>query len=192
MASIYKKFLEDLGEYNSADLRLSLFSAACNGSVTARRRPAIPDLMPDVWSTIHFTDFPRVGRCFKTGGTSSVHQEERKMIDFSKPVQTEGGKPVRILSQDGTPARPIVGLIGDNLYTWPVSGVYYEYASSHALDLENVPEKRTVYVNVYKQPDGLKTGGSYPTREAADSAAHFIASRAGCMKVELVEGQYDE
>ena len=69
------------------------------------------------------------------------------MIDFTKPVQTRDGRPVRILCTDLLGHQPIAGAIKqsdhrEDLATWTSSGHFHndEGAFSYA-DLINAPQR---------------------------------------------------
>lgn len=67
------------------------------------------------------------------------------MIDFTKPVQTRSGLPVRILCTDRQcEDLPVVGLVRrdgiDFVETWKINGSY-ENLPCHKLDLINVPQR---------------------------------------------------
>lgn len=62
---------------------------------------------------------------------------------------------------------------------------------------ETTPEKRDVYINVYKGKHGLFSLGENETREAADDDADVLAhasggNRVGCMRVELEADRWDD
>lgn len=70
-------------------------------------------------------------------------------IDFTKPVQTKDGRPVRIICTDRKfGSYVVVGLIErdgrEDLYSWDINGGYYGFYNNN-FDLVNVPEKKTVY-----------------------------------------------
>jgi len=69
------------------------------------------------------------------------------MIDFTKPVQTRDGKPVRILCTDmNNPVYPIVGLVNygreEHVITWTIEGQMVDGSASPG-DLFQVEEKPT-------------------------------------------------
>lgn len=116
-------------------------------------------------------------------------------LDLTKPVETQDGRPVTIVLTDARGDNPIKGYIGDDetLLGWYASGQYYS-SEKNWRDLRNVapkPLERIVYANVYKNSDGeLYAGQTYSSRGVADGKA--ASSRVGCVKLELVEGQFDE
>lgn len=68
-----------------------------------------------------------------------------KKLDLTKPVQTKGGKPVRIICTDSGP-----GAVGD---------------------LENIPEKHTAWVALHRLPNGeVVPAGLYESQEEAELA----------------------
>ncbi|HET8685549.1 MAG TPA: hypothetical protein VFM18_02655 [Methanosarcina sp.] len=74
-------------------------------------------------------------------------------INFTKPVQTRDGLPVRILCTDRKDDYPIVGLVkyqsGEEVRTWTDSGSYSLDLTNRHKDLMNVPETKIYYMNVY-------------------------------------------
>lgn len=66
-------------------------------------------------------------------------------IDFSKPVQTKNGKPVRILctdrklTYDGADY-PVIGLLDNCIFTWTADGQHCE-SSDEGHALVNAPEE---------------------------------------------------
>lgn len=69
------------------------------------------------------------------------------MIDFTKPVQTRDGKPVRILCTDmNNPVYPVVGLVNygreEYVITWTIEGQMLD-GSTNFSDLIQVEEKPT-------------------------------------------------
>lgn len=68
------------------------------------------------------------------------------MIDFTKPVQTRNGLPVRILCTDKKGGQPIIGLINEGMQetatSFSADGQYLPSISpGHRWDLQNVPER---------------------------------------------------
>ena len=76
------------------------------------------------------------------------------MLDLTKPVQTRGGLPARIVCTDIKGNYPIMALVLRDGAEFPTTHlpdgrwhVTYEHSDK---DLINVPEKRVAYANVYK------------------------------------------
>lgn len=116
------------------------------------------------------------------------------MIDFTKPVQTRGGKSVRIFTTlaDG---QPVVGQIDGSttINRWDIDGTFGvsrpPLQVPHPADLINVPEKRTAYVNIVKGAKRLKL---YRTSQEAASAFDQDGPLIARVKIEYTEGQRDE
>ena len=107
-------------------------------------------------------------------------------IDLTNPVQTRDGQPVRILSLNGSPTYPVVGIIGGNKNPtcWLLDGRYAERGAAHN-DLVNVPPARIKgWINIYPQNHIV---GLHKTREDADW--HAVKNRIACIYVEAEEGQ---
>lgn len=109
-------------------------------------------------------------------------------IDFTKPVQTKKGKlPALILSTNARGNYPNIGHIGDGnvLIQWDSKGQSEpKYGGDY--DLENVPEKKVMYVNIYK--DGSAEG--YESKKDAIKNQYLDCSSR--RRVEYTEGQFDE
>lgn len=112
------------------------------------------------------------------------------MIDFKKPVQTGLGRPVSILTTNGRGPFPVVGYIGDGvaLFSWSKTGLFSSVPNQD-LDLINVPEKRTAYVNIV---NGAKRVRLYRTAQEAASAFDQDGPLIARVKIEYTEGQRDE
>ena len=111
------------------------------------------------------------------------------MLDLSKPVQTRAGRTAKIFEviNDGS-SWPIHGAYQDSTSTWfsrqwRHSGSASYGPSTDPYDLINVPETRTVWVNVYK--DGL--GASFNTKDSANNVA--CPDRIACIKVTYEVGE---
>jgi hypothetical protein len=66
------------------------------------------------------------------------------MIDFTKPVETRNGIPVRILCTDGpNPTFPVIGIVKGNsgVTSWALDGSYLAAKTSSPNDLRNTLEK---------------------------------------------------
>lgn len=103
-------------------------------------------------------------------GEAGQHQEGKDMIDWSKPLRTiKGHHPARLLGRVNRKAYPIVvavtGPYGEEtLYSYAEDG----RAGTVTMGLENVPEKVTVWTNVFRSDGGYLPGGFlYATKEEA-------------------------
>ena len=115
-------------------------------------------------------------------------------VDWTKPIQTRDGRPARVLCLDlrkgaGDFAAVAVTDTDHTEFIWtrPLTGKAGDGESG--IDIINVPEKRTVYINFYE--------GGCPevcrSRAAADVEASKYSrlNRIACIKVEYTEGQFD-
>jgi len=115
-------------------------------------------------------------------------------LDFSKPITTRDGRPVRILCRDAKGDEPIIGLVSYDLYEvterWGDNGRWHR-SEDHRLDLINAPAarfRREAWVNVYPGP--MECGVClYDDREDADRSAD--PCRIACIKV-IIEGTEGE
>lgn len=109
-------------------------------------------------------------------------------IDLNKPIETQDGRAVRIISTDGVEPYVLVGYIdqNDQPCTWKADGSYAATSSYHGLDLRNVtPTPIISYVNIYKEGFSHYSSRSEADRHAADS-------RLGRQRVELIPGTWDD
>lgn len=114
-----------------------------------------------------------------------------KPFDPTKPVQTRDGRPARILATDLKSSHgAIVAIVNtegeERAIHFHASGHYFTETES-AIDLVNVPEKRTIefWLNVY--PDIL--AHRHDSKKAADLCAS--KHRIACIhiKQDFVEGE---
>jgi hypothetical protein len=125
-----------------------------------------------------------------------LYEEQKPKLDLTKPVETVSGEPFVLLSTEGRGAFNIVGYVGERDYVMNFNDKG-EPASNHpAFKLRNVPAKPQEfegYFNVYRDDDGtIYVGSPNDTRAEADQSADYSQTRIGCIKVKLVEGQFDE
>ena len=116
--------------------------------------------------------------------------DTNKNFDPTKPVQTRDGRKVRIVDTNykGNARRPILAIITEDDHT-EICHTFNKDGSSlpdmtRDLDLINIPEKYTLWVNLYADRGILFTHSS---RAQADVNAG--ASRIACVKVEFEEGE---
>lgn len=116
------------------------------------------------------------------------------MISMDKKYRTRDGQSVTLLSTSARGPRPVlghVGATGDMLYWWTAAGGYVGDNNS-VMDLVEAIEPRTGYINIYEVLDEEVSIAMmvHKTRSIADKQADD--SRVGCIRIELVEGRYDE
>ena len=113
-----------------------------------------------------------------------------KEFDLTKPVQTRDGRTARILCTDREGWEwPVVALIKsktgiEGVCSYLRSG-RLKGASESTLDLINVPEKRTLWLNVY-------TSGSVSSpghRSKAIASTHAHRTRIACIEITYEEGE---
>ena len=109
------------------------------------------------------------------------------IFDPTKPCTTRDGREVRLFAErmkDGRLAGTLTRTNGDEVVsTWYPGGNYYENSDSN-FDLFNIPVKRTVWVNFYRDWCCFY----YDSRKEADMATRYQA-RSACVKVEFEEGE---
>jgi hypothetical protein len=88
-------------------------------------------------------------------------------IDFSKPVTTRDGRPVRILCTDRPGEWPVVGLIEGNIHAWTADGRNQPHSPSY--DLINPKTKREAWAAIFQ--GSTASGGLvrlFTSQQAAD------------------------
>lgn len=123
-----------------------------------------------------------------------------KPFDPAKPVQTRKGWPARIVATDikGKDPYPILALVThpegyEEIETYTTNGCYNaKNFDQNIMDLVNVPERETVWVNVYRDGVGGLRLTPHTTKGQASGASlvHYgtLISR---MKLEIEEGRFD-
>lgn len=140
------------------------------------------------------------GGYFYLGGTSLTPLTEKentmkKSIDFTKPIQTRDGRKVRYLhTLEGDNEYRVVSICvakedgQEEIVRHTLAGGYYDDEEESQNDLVNVPEKKTLWVNIYPGTNLGVTGVvAHGSRGQAD--AHGSPSRVACVQVEYIEGQ---
>jgi hypothetical protein len=113
-------------------------------------------------------------------------------LDFSKPIQTRKGEPVRVLTRDRVSAWPVVALVTEgateHLYSYKSDGRFTESGETDS-DLVNVKQriKKSVWINLYNRANA--SGCTHDTRGEADRDA--MHGRVACLEVliDCEEGQ---
>ena len=109
-------------------------------------------------------------------------------------METAEGAEFTLVSTSIRGDQPVCGYLGESamLAHFNVDGSYLKSGRKHYCDLRNAPPKPVetyVYSNVYKECGTLTSPCTYSTRALADKGAS--SGRVGCIKILLVEGQYD-
>ena len=118
------------------------------------------------------------------------------MIDWSKPLRTvEGHYPCRVYRTDLKGDYPILITIdyGDWEETEKLTLDGRVHLDNKFSYIENIPEEKFVWINVYETPDGsLYTGSIYSSIEQVKNAFKACSEKpVGCLKVKL-ERRFDE
>lgn len=117
----------------------------------------------------------------------------KKAVDWSRPVQTREGHPLRVLCTDMIDAKwPVVALRleGDQerIEHYQYDGSYLAYSESQ-FDAINAPVKKHGWVNIYA-PDSSRDGTWVANRiHGSEAEADRTKSdgRVACVKIEWVE-----
>jgi hypothetical protein len=113
-----------------------------------------------------------------------------KVFDPSKPVQTRDGRPARIICTDRGGVYPIVALVKTPNSGIEIVGAYKmngsgTHCASSRLDLINVPERKSKFVNVYNYD--LTVG--YESQEAADKSRKSGCGHKGQVEIIFEDGK---
>lgn len=106
-------------------------------------------------------------------------------IDFTKPVQTRDGRKVRIICTDGPKGRPIVGIKEDSdVMCWASDGMHCGLPPCDSDLLNAPPVKHVRYVSFDKAGSIIRIYHEIPIQH------HALV--AGCARVELEQGRFDD
>lgn len=114
------------------------------------------------------------------------------MIDWNKPVRTKDGREVRVLCTDRVTdsSYPVLALVKDGCgyeaaHSYTIEGKYRISGTESKNDLENVPEVKSIWVNVY--PDDVY---GYRSRKEADFWPDFWAEddRVALLRLDIQDG----
>ena len=112
-------------------------------------------------------------------------------FDPTKPCQTRAGVKVRILCTYAGGEYPIAGLVqglNDIAYRWTSDGKFLTNGKLKDNDLINIPEKRKVWVNVYRDGQFVMFGKEQTCKCDCDNQTGG-GDRIACVKVEFTEGE---
>lgn len=90
----------------------------------------------------------------------STHVDKRNMLDLTRPIQTTGGEPARILAGDIAGGYPLAVAIansdgsGERICRSTLSGKTW-----CSEQLQNIPIKREGWINLYRCPNYCVPGG---------------------------------
>lgn len=109
-----------------------------------------------------------------------------KPLDLTKPLQTRLGEKAELVYDGISGDWPLAVVVHLNvgvktLRTYTREGVLYNNEDSMS-NLMNVPEKRTIWLNIYED---RQTG--HPNRDHADYFAGY--GRLACVEVTYTEGE---
>lgn len=117
-------------------------------------------------------------------------------VDWTKPVQTRDGRPIRVLCTDQQGAKyPVLGLVKrkegkEDLEQWTLDGSFVADKGGpdedDAINVPEPPEERIAYVNFYDNGEGM----AHDSRARADVCAG--SARVACVRIPYRVGQYDE
>ena len=93
-----------------------------------------------------------------------------------KPVCTRDGRKARIICFDAEGEHPIIALVTNGVqespYNYTKEGYYHTDGVETMVDLMMLPEKKEMWINIYKSTTNYIPGGSlYDTEEAAKAGA---------------------
>ncbi len=115
-----------------------------------------------------------------------------KPIDLSKPVMTKNGCEARVYTTRGeNQSYPVVGEYFNAHNTWTAFSWRADGGSPYHLHLEliNVPQQQTAWINVCRRPDVTELFVFiYPSRIEADVGATNM-TRIACFEHTFTEGE---
>jgi hypothetical protein len=123
-----------------------------------------------------------------------------KKFDYKKPFQTRNGCKTELLADDLSGAYPLLvkifygdGLVGFNTYT--KKGSLYRLEDLDELDLINISQKTTKWLNIYLEGNNYYSF-LYDTKKEADNSNYIELgvcitriARIACIKIEFEEGE---
>lgn len=95
------------------------------------------------------------------------------MISMGKKYKTRDGARVRILCVDGPGARPVIGLVCNQITTWDIGGSHQ--SAKHKDDWDLVEDNSIVvvrWVNILQLEDGEIWLSVFENEEPANQAPH--------------------
>jgi len=117
--------------------------------------------------------------------------EDSKLVDLSLPVQTRSEREVKIYTTEGgDPEQPVIGerLNLDGVWVLFKRAANGRVSSNREdrCDLVNVPQQHTVWVNVFRLPDGTLSVFHHNSRAEADRPS---GNRIACFEHTFTEGE---
>ncbi len=83
-------------------------------------------------------------------------------FDPTKPCRTRLGLEVELFSRRIQSSQPLIGVVRrggfESLHQWSETGDFLVSPTEHDLDLENIPERKSLWANLYPDP----TAASWP------------------------------
>jgi len=110
-------------------------------------------------------------------------------IDIKKKYRTKAGHDVVIYQVRAEGVYPVHGAIGSQVQSWTADGSLVCGGYIDELDLVEVKEKRSGWINIYSMPQqgDFRGAGMYNTRELADDRAS--ENRIACIRVTYTDGE---
>lgn len=122
------------------------------------------------------------------------------MIDLNKPLRTKQDRlAVRVLATDVLLEGKSSLVVAIKTSEWQeailqltLDGRYFTNGNSSAWDLENIPEPKVGFVNVYEDTRGVDVGCTYRTlAEAQNVPGRTRGACKGLLKLTLTEGKLE-
>ena len=118
----------------------------------------------------------------------------KKKFDYKKPFQTRNGCKAELLADDLSDfyCLGVKVIDKDNysqIHTYSIDGIYNESLQNNDLDLINIPQNITKWLNIYLKDitDNYVYAYAYDTKEEADNMCSD--KRTACIKIEFEEGE---
>lgn len=118
-------------------------------------------------------------------------------IDFTKPVQTRDGRKARVICTDvNSKLQAVVAVIEVNA-NYPGEEIVVSYTSDGnfgmfetPLDLVNVPERHSVWMNEYKKEKCHPFGGLSSTRSLCDDVCLTATERTAVIEIVYEDSKF--
>ena len=139
-------------------------------------------------STFGFSDY-ETARAAVTDVIAQLNgqQLQQQMVDWSKPIQTRGGQPARLVTVIKGTFNHVVVVDDKQVIQVTEGGLWQGEPYAEPMDIVNVPPKKMTgefWVNIY--PDGSSAAG-HLSRAEADKLAS--TNRVACKRVQWTEGE---
>jgi len=111
-------------------------------------------------------------------------------FEAGKTYKTRDGRDARVYATDGGGAKSIHGAWKTDAGHWYTAEWYADGSQGVCHEMDLMPPKRELWVNVFSMTNGKTASEGFASRERADYYARSL--RIARIRVEYTEGQFDE